>query len=90
MEILLPGIICAAIAWLYKPAGVILAIIGILPVMFAGVSGIFQVNTDPSSLQQVTDNIMTATANAIVGEIKGLPGAILFGATIGLLIPKGK
>ena len=89
MEILLVGFIITAISYFLKPVGIIIAAISLIPLTIAFISGPIQVMIDPSSVKVATDGIMTAFTNYLTGYILDYPGATLFGATVGVLIPSG-
>jgi len=87
MGILLSGFIAALISWVYKPAGIIIAAIALAPFVYAIVAGPIHVMIDPSSVQQATSGIVTATTNYIVADLLSYPRAVLFGSLIGLFSP---
>lgn len=87
MGILLAGFITAAISYFYKPAGIVIAAIALAPFAYALLAGPIQVMIDPSSVQQATSGIVTATTNYIAADLLSYPGAALFGAVIGLFSP---
>lgn len=84
MYIIAVGFITAIISHFYKPAGIVLAAIGIVPLAYAFISGPIRVLIDPSSVQQVTDMMIIAFSNWLTDYLMNYPGALLFGALIGI------
>ena len=89
MAILFVGFIVAAVSYFFKPVGMIIAAISLVPLAFAFISGPTQVMIDPSSVKLATDGIMTSFTNYLTGYILNYPGAALFGAIVGTFIPSG-
>lgn len=87
MGILIPGMIASLISWMYKLAGIILVLLGILPFLIVCVLSIFHDILDPSGVQQATSAIASSGTNATVGEIEGFAGSVAVGSIIGLIIP---
>ena len=54
---------------------------------YALLAGPIQVMIAPSSVQQVTTGMVTATTNYITADFLSYPGVALFGALIGLFGP---
>jgi hypothetical protein len=88
MGILIPGIISAFISWLYKPAGIVIALIGATPFLLTVIIGFFHLQADPSSSSQVINTIVISWTSWFTGEIQGYIGSAMFGAVIGIFIPK--
>jgi hypothetical protein len=89
MGIILLGFGVAAVSYLFKPVGIIIAVVALAPLVAAFMSGPIQVMIDPSSVGAATGGIVTAFTNCLTGEILSYPGAALFGALIGLFSPGG-
>lgn len=89
MGILLLGFGIAAVSYCFKPVGIIIAIVALVPLLTAFISGPIQVMIDPSGVGVATDSIITAFTNYLTGGILSYPGAALFGALIGLFSPGG-
>jgi hypothetical protein len=87
LGILAVGFFSALIAYFFKPIGILIGLIGLLPFAYALLAGPIQVTIDPSSVQQVTSGVVTATANFITADLLNYPGAALFGAIVGLFSP---
>ena len=75
----------AAVSYFFKPVGMIIAVISLVPIAYAFISGPIQVMIDPSSVVLATDGIMTAFANYLTDYILNYPGAALFGAIVGII-----
>ena len=88
MEILLTGLAIAAVSYFFKPVGIIIAVISLVPLLIAFISGPIQVMIDPSSVKVATDGIIAAFTNYLTGELLSYPGATLFGALVDTFIPK--
>jgi hypothetical protein len=88
MAILFLGFGIAAVSYYFKPVGIIIALVALAPLLAAFISGPIQVMIDPSSVGAATDGIVTAFTNYLTGELLSYPGAALFGALIGTVIPK--
>jgi len=84
----LPGIISAFISWLYKPAGIILALIGASPFLLTFGIGVFHIKANPSSTADVFSKIVIAWTGWFTGEIQGFLGSVIIGSFIGIFIPK--
>jgi hypothetical protein len=84
MGILAVGFISAAVSYFCKPVGLILALVGFLPLFVAFIGGPIQVLADPTSVSQATNSIALAFSNWMTGYLLNWPGAALFGAVLGL------
>ena len=88
MGILLLGFGIAAVSYYLKPIGMIIAAIALAPLLTAFISGPIQVMIDPSSVGAATGGIVSEFTNYLSGEVLSYPGAALFGALVGTVIPK--
>ena len=87
MGILLLGFGTAAVSYFFKPIGMVIIAISLIPPFFAFIPGPVHVMIDSSSVDQVTNSVVTATTNYLTGDLIHYPGAALFGALVGLFSP---
>ena len=90
MDILLLGFIIAAISYFFKPIGMAILVISLIPLVYAFVSGPIQVMIDPLSVEEATGGIVTAFTNYLTGYVLNYPGAALFGSIMGTFLPGGQ
>jgi hypothetical protein len=87
MGVLLLGFGMAAVSYFFKPIGIAIILISLIPLLITFISAPVNVMIDPSSVNQVTSNVTSATTNYLAGDLILYPGAALFGALAGLFIP---